>query len=55
MRNNLALWLLVALVAMALFQLMNSQRASMQEFTYTAFKQQLEAGNVSSVTVYDGR
>ena len=55
MRNNLALWLLVALVAMALFQLMNSQRASMQEFTYTAFKQQLEAGNVASVTVYDGR
>src|SRR6187399_402346 len=55
MRNNLALWLLVALVAMALFQLMNSQRASMQEFTYTAFKQQLEVGNVASVTVYDGR
>src|SRR6187399_1151004 len=55
MRNNLALWLLVALVAMALFQLMNSQRASMREFTYTSFKQQLEAGNVASVTVYDGR
>ena len=55
MSKNLALWLLVALVAMALFQLMNSQRTAMQEFTYTAFKQQLEAGNVASVTVYDGR
>ncbi len=53
--KNLALWLLVALVAMALFQLMNSQRSSVQEFTYTAFKQQLAAGNVKSVTVYDGK
>ena len=53
--KNLALWLLVALVAMALFQLMNNQRSSTQEFTYTDFKQQLEAGNVQSVTVYDGR
>ena len=53
--KNLALWLLVALVAMALFQLMNSQRSAMQEFTYTAFKQQLGAGNVKNVTVYDGK
>src|SRR6476620_3168278 len=55
MRNNLALWLLAALVAMALFQLMTSQRASMQAVTYNALKQQLEAGNVSAVTVYGGR
>ncbi len=53
--KNLALWLLVALVAMALFQLMNSQKTSMQEFTYTNFKQQLAAGNVKNVTVYDGK
>ncbi len=53
--KNLALWLLVALVAMALFQLMNNQRTAMQEFTYTSFKQQLTAGNVKSVTVYDGK
>jgi len=53
--KNLALWLLVALVAMALFQLMNNQRASVQEFTYTAFKQQLAAGNVKSVVVFDGK
>ena len=53
--KNLALWLLVALVAMALFQLMNSQKTAMQEFTYTNFKQQLAAGNVKNVTVYDGK
>jgi cell division protease FtsH len=53
--KNLALWLLVALVAMALFQLMNSQRSTMQEFTYSAFKQQLLAGNVKNVVVYDGK
>jgi ATP-dependent Zn protease len=53
--KNLALWLLVALVAMALFQLMNNQRGTMQEFTYTAFKQQLAAGNVKSVVVFDGK
>ncbi|MEO8138463.1 MAG: ATP-dependent metallopeptidase FtsH/Yme1/Tma family protein, partial [Gemmatimonadota bacterium] len=53
--KNLALWLLVALVAMALFQLMNNQKSAVQEFTYTAFKQQLTAGNVHDVTVYDGK
>jgi len=45
----------VILVAMALFQLMNSQRSTMQEFAYTAFKQQLAAGNVKNVVVYDGK
>jgi cell division protease FtsH len=53
--KNFALWVLVALVAMALFQLMNSQRSAVQEFTYTAFKQQLASGNVKNVTVYDGK
>jgi cell division protease FtsH len=53
--KSLALWLLVGLVAMALFQLMNNQRSGMQEFTYTDFKQQLAAGNVKSVVIYDGK
>jgi cell division protease FtsH len=53
--KNLALWVLVLLVAMALFQLMNNQRSAMQEFTYTAFKEQLAQGNVKSVVVYDGK
>jgi cell division protease FtsH len=53
--KSLAVWLLVALVAMALFQLMNGQRGTVQEFTYTEFKQQLDAGNIKDVTVYDGK
>ncbi len=53
--KNLALWLLVAVVAVALFQVMGHQRGTTQEFTYSAFKQQLEAGNVASVVVYDGK
>jgi len=53
--KNLALWLLVAVVAVALFNMMSHQRTATQEFSYTDFKKQLEAGNVSSVTVYDGK
>ncbi|HUL71008.1 MAG TPA: ATP-dependent zinc metalloprotease FtsH [Gemmatimonadales bacterium] len=53
--KNLALWLLVALVAMALFQMMSRQRANTQEFSYSTFKRQLEVGNVAEVTVYDGK
>ncbi|HKV74011.1 MAG TPA: ATP-dependent zinc metalloprotease FtsH [Gemmatimonadales bacterium] len=53
--KNLALWLLIGVVAVALFQVMGHQRGAVQEFTYSAFKQQLEAGNVASVTVYDGK
>ncbi|HTS89966.1 MAG TPA: ATP-dependent zinc metalloprotease FtsH [Gemmatimonadales bacterium] len=55
MSKNLALWLLVIFVAMALFQLMNNQRSSVQEFTYSSFMQQLSSGNVKNVTVYDGK
>ena len=53
--KNLALWLLVALVAMALFQMMSRQHNMTQEFTYTDFKQQLSVGNVKNVTVFDGK
>jgi len=53
--KNLALWLLVAVVAVALFQMMGRQHSTVQEFTYSGFKQQLEAGNVASVVVYDGK
>jgi cell division protease FtsH len=51
--KNVALWLLVVVVAVALFQVMGKQRGAVQEFTYSAFKSQLEAGNVASVVVYD--
>jgi cell division protease FtsH len=53
--KNLALWLLVALLALALFQMMSRQRSPTQEFSYTEFSRQLDAGNVSRVEVYDGK
>src|SRR5258708_1547943 len=53
--KNLALWLLVGLLALALFQMMSRQRNPTQEFSYSAFKKQLDAGNVSRVEIYDGK
>ncbi len=53
--KNLALWALVALLAVALYNMMNRQRTETQEFSYTAFSEQLAAGNVASVEVYDGK
>ena len=53
--KNLALWLLVALLALALFQMMSRQRSPTQEFSYTEFSHQLDAGNVARVEVYDGK
>jgi len=53
--KNLALWLLVGLVALALFQMMSRQRNPTQEFSYTEFSRQLEQGNVQSVEVFDGK
>jgi hypothetical protein len=35
--KNLALWLLVGLLALALFQMMSRQRNPTQEFSYTEF------------------
>ncbi len=53
--KNLALWLLVALLALALFQMMSRQRSPTQEFSYTEFSRQLDGGNVARVEVYDGK
>src|SRR5713101_8065410 len=53
--KNLALWLLVALLALALFQMMSRQRSPTQEFSYTEFSHQLDAGNVARVEIYDGK
>ncbi len=53
--KNLALWLLVALLALALFQMMSRQRNPTQEFTYTEFSRQLDQGNVARVEVFDGK
>ena len=53
--KNLALWLLVGLLALALFQMMSRQRNPTQEFSYTEFSQQLDQGNVARVEVFDGK
>jgi cell division protease FtsH len=53
--KNLALWLLVGLLALTLYNTMNRQKNPTQEFSYTSFLTQLDAGNVSQVTVYDGK
>jgi cell division protease FtsH len=53
--KNLALWLLVGLLALTLYQTMNRQKDPTQEFSYSAFLSQLQAGNVSQVTVYDAK
>jgi cell division protease FtsH len=53
--KNLALWLLVGLLALALFQMMSRQRNPTQEFSYTEFSRQLDQGNVARVEIYDGK
>src|SRR5918994_2047481 len=53
--KNLALWLLVGLLALALFQMMSRQRNPTQEFSYTEFIKQLDQGNVARVEVFDGK
>jgi len=53
--KNMALWLLVGLLALTLYNTMNRQKNPTQEFSYTSFLTQLDAGNISQVTVYDGK
>src|ERR671937_157681 len=53
--KNLALWLLVGLLALALFQMMSRQRNPTQEFSYTEFSKQLDQGNVARVEIFDGK
>jgi cell division protease FtsH len=53
--KNLALWLLIGLLALALFNVMSKQRSGVQDFSYTEFSQQLDQGNIARVEVFDGR
>src|SRR6187551_912889 len=53
--KNLALWLLVGLLALALFQMMSRQRNPTQEFSYTEFSRQLDQSNIARVEIYDGK
>jgi cell division protease FtsH len=53
--KNLALWLLVGLLALALFQMMSRQRSPTQEFSYTEFSRQLDQDNIARVEIFDGK
>jgi cell division protease FtsH len=53
--KNLALWLLVALLAVTLFQLMQKRAGGSEELSYTEFSRQIDAGNVKAVEVYSGK
>ncbi len=53
--KNLALWMLVGLLALALFQMMSRQRNPTEEFSYSDFSRELDRGNVARVEVYDGK
>jgi cell division protease FtsH len=55
MGKNLALWLLVGLLALALFQMMSRQRSPTAEFSYSEFSHELERGNIARVEVFDGK
>jgi cell division protease FtsH len=47
--------MLVALLALALFQMMSRQRSPTAEFTYSDFSRELDRGNISRVEVFDGK
>jgi cell division protease FtsH len=47
--------MLVALLALALFQMMSRQRSPTAEFTYSDFSRELDRGNIARVEVFDGK
>ncbi|MEK6687877.1 MAG: ATP-dependent zinc metalloprotease FtsH [Gemmatimonadota bacterium] len=52
--KNLALWALLAVFAVFLWNTFNGQRAASALINYTLFSQQVDAGNVEKVEVIDG-
>jgi cell division protease FtsH len=52
--KNLALWLLVLVLCVLLFQFVRNDRSETGELNYTEFSKQLEAGNIKQVEIYDG-
>ncbi|HET7023724.1 MAG TPA: ATP-dependent zinc metalloprotease FtsH [Gemmatimonadales bacterium] len=52
--KSAALWAMIILAALFLFNVMGRQRSGVQEFTYTAFRAQLDAGNVSTAKYITG-
>jgi len=52
--KNLALFAMVILIGLALFQVMGRQGQGSREFVFTDFEKQLDAGNVGSIVITDG-
>ena len=52
--KSASLWVFIILVPIFLLQMMGS-RETAEEFQYTRFRQELERGNVASVTFIEGR
>ncbi len=53
--KNLALWVLVLLLAVVLYEVLGRQNHTAQEFSYTEFSKQLDSGNIVNVEVFDGK
>ena len=49
--KNLLLWLVIAVVLLAVFQSFNPHGSNSQQMDYSTFSQQVENGNVSSATI----
>ena len=55
MSRNLALWALVALLGLALYQFVDQKRVTTTEIDYTTFNRQLESANIARVEVIEGK
>jgi cell division protease FtsH len=51
MLRNIAIWVLVALVLVSVFNQFGSQHTSENQVTYSAFLNEVKQGNISSVTI----
>ena len=55
MSRNLALWALVALLGLALYQFVDQKRTTTAEIDYTTLNRQLESANIARVEIIDGK
>ena len=55
MSRNLALWALVALLGLALYQFVDQKRTTSAEIDYTTLNRQLEAANIARVEIIEGK
>src|SRR5438270_314007 len=53
--KTLSFWILILLIPVALIQLSGARAESAPEIPYTDYRQQLERGNLSEVTIQSGK